>query len=403
VTTLEGRATEQGTQGISRSLVAIMAVATGLTVANNYYAQPLLPVIEHSLHLSAGVAGLLVTVAQAGYAAGLVLLLPLGDLLERRRLISAMSLGLAAALLVLALSPDPAVLLVASLLVGALSVLAQILVPFAAGLATEANRGRVVGLVMSGLLLGILVARTLAGLVAEAGSWRTVYVVAAIAVLLQAAVLWRTLPNSHEDTGLRYPALLRTVLTLLRDEPLLRRRCLLGGLSFGCFSVLWTSMAFLLAAAPYRYNSAVIGLFGLVGAGGALAASVAGRLSDRGHSAALTIGSAVLLTACWLPTWLGRRHLAPLIVGILVLDLAAQGLHITNQSLVYRLAPQARSRINSAYMTSYFIGGAAGSALSAALYGTGGWSAVSLVGVGFGGLAVLVAIADRLRPIPANG
>ena len=383
-------------QPLARGLVLVMAVATGLSVASNYYAQPLLPLMRHDLHLSATAAGLLVTVTQAGYALGLVFLLPLGDLLHRRRLTTVMSVLLAGALVLWGVAPGSASLFAAAVATGALSVLAQILVPLAATLASDADRGRVVGLVMSGLLLGILLARTIAGALAAAGSWRTVYLVAAGLVLVQAAVLSRLLPDVPTDVRLSYRRLLASVGALARDEPLLRLRSLYGALSFGAFSVLWTSLAFLLEAPPYHYGPGVIGLFGLIGAAGAIAATAAGRGADRGHSRSLTAGVASLLTACWLPIWLGRTSLAALVAGIVVLDLAAQGMHITNQSEIFRLRPEARSRINSAYMTSYFIGGAAGSAASATVYSTAGWTGVSVVGAAFGGAALLTWVASQL-------
>jgi predicted MFS family arabinose efflux permease len=382
---------------LSRSLVLIMAAATGLAVANNYYAQPLLPAIGRDLHISTTLAGLMVTVAQAGYALGLVFLLPLGDLLERRRLIVGMGVGVAAALAWLGSAPSAGVLLPAAVAVGALSVQAQILVPFAASLAPEEERGRVVGTVMSGLLLGILLARTVAGLLAEIGSWRVVYFVAAGAMLVQAAVLARRLPRASPTTELRYGQLLRSVVQIVREEPVLRLRATYGALSFGSFSVLWTSMAFLLSHRPYGYGTGTIGLFGLAGAAGALMASVAGRLADRGLAPVTTLVTSLLLTISWLPLWLGHSSLAWLLVGIVVLDIGAQGLHITNQSEIYRLAPEARSRITSAYMTSYFLGGAAGSAASAAAYDAGGWGAVSVVGAAFAAGTVFTWLYSRRR------
>jgi predicted MFS family arabinose efflux permease len=375
---------------LARSLVLIMATATGLAVANNYYAQPLLPEISKDLHLSGAVAGLIVTVAQIGYALGLVFLLPLGDLRDRRKLLVVMSLVLAVALGVLAAAPTAGVLLPAAVAVGALSVQAQILVPFAATLASDEERGRVVGTVMSGLLLGILLARTVAGLVAQAGSWRIVYVAAAAAMLVQGATLAAKLPTVRLGTALSYPGLLRSVLDLARQEPLLRLRSAYGAMSFGAFSVLWTSMAFLLAGSPYHYGPATIGLFGLVGAAGAAMASIAGRLADRGYGPKVTIATALVLVVSWLPILLGRHHIGWLIVGILLLDIGAQGLHITNQSEIYKLQPEARSRITSAYMTTYFIGGAVGSASSAAAWDAGGWSAVCAVGVAFCVIAVAI-------------
>jgi predicted MFS family arabinose efflux permease len=383
--------------GISRPLVLVMAVATGLAVANNYYAQPLLPVIGRSLHMSAGLSGMIVTVAQIGYAAGLVLLLPLGDLVERRSLVVVLSVLAGLALLGLGASPTSAVLLVAALVVGALTVLAQVLVPFSASLASEEERGRVVGTVMSGLLIGILLARTVAGYLAETGSWRIVYYVAGVLMLGQAAVLAWQLPRWKEDNGLGYPGLLASAFALVRDEPVLRRRGIYGFFSFGAFSVLWTSLAFLLSG-HYHYSSGVIGLFGLAGAAGALTASLAGRLSDRGWQHRSTGAASALLVGSWLLLWLGRTGVWWLVLGVVVLDIGAQGLHITNQGEIYRLRPEARSRLTAAYMTMYFIGGAAGSAVSAFAYSGAGWRGVAVVGVVFSaGDLVLWAAAGR-RP-----
>lgn len=383
-------------------LVATMAVATGLSVANNYYAQPLLPVIGRSLHLSATVAGLIVTFSQIGYVGGLVLLLPLGDLLERRRLVVVLSLLAAGALLVMGGAPSGSVLLAGAAMVGMLSVLAQALVPFAASLASDAQRGRVVGQVMSGLLLGILLARTVAGLLAETGSWRTVYLVSALVMVVQAVVLWRVLPVYREDTGLTYPALLRSVGTILREEPVLQLRALYGAFSFGAFGVLWTSIAFLLSR-HYHEPPAVIGLFGLAGAAGAMTASLAGRRADRGRARSSTAATAVLVLVAWPALWLGRTSVVWLVIGIVVLDVGAQGIHITNQSEIFRLRSDARSRVNAGYLMAYFIGGGAGSAASAAVYGSAGWGAVCGVGAGFGLAGVVLWLVTELARRRGSG
>ncbi|MHB1583027.1 MAG: MFS transporter [Acidimicrobiales bacterium] len=375
-----------------------MAVATGLAVANNYYAQPLLPLIGRDLHLGAGVSGLVVTVAQAGYALGLFFLLPLGDVLERRRLVVVLSVATAGGLLWLGAAGSAAVLLPAALVVGACSVLAQVLVPFAASLAGDHERGQVVGMVMSGLLIGILLARTLAGFLAETGTWRVVYFVAAGAMLVEAAVLRWRLPAWRERPGLGYGSLLGSVVDLMRQEPLLRRRALYGFFSFGTFSVLWTSMAFLLAH-HYHYSSAVIGLFGLAGAAGAVTATLAGRLSDRGRSSLSTYAATALLALSWLALWAGSSSVWALIAGVVVLDIGAQGLQITNQSEIYRLRPEARSRLTAAYMVTYFVGGAIGSAVSAFLYGRLGWDGVCLAGAAFAVADLLAAAVLEHRPL----
>jgi predicted MFS family arabinose efflux permease len=274
-------ANERTQQRLSPALVLLMAAACGAAVANIYYAQPLLDTIGRDFSVSDGTAGLLVTASQIGYAAGLILLVPLGDLLERRRLITLILLVTALALLATALAPSFSLLAAALLVVGVTSVVAQILVPLASTLAPEAERGRVVGKVMSGLLVGILVARTASGVIAELGGWRLVFGISAALMVSLSAVLHRALPRVRPATDLSYPALLRSVVELVRERPTLRLRMAYGALGMGQFSVLWTTIAFLLAGRPYHYGEATIGLFGLVGLAGALAAQVAGRMADR--------------------------------------------------------------------------------------------------------------------------
>lgn len=380
---------------MSRQLVLLLAVATGVSVANNYYAQPLLATIRSSFHASAGEVGLIVTASQIGYAAGLIFLLPLGDLVERRRLVVVMSLITTVGLIGAASSPVLPLLFVVMAVIGANSVVAQVLVASAASLAGDDERGRVVGTVMSGLLLGILLARTLAGYIAQASSWRVVYVVAAGLMTALALVLARALPKYRDPQPLTYPGVLASVVTIFRSEPILRRRSWFGLLSFAAFSVLWTSLAFLLAASPYRYSTGTIGLFGLVGAAGAGMASVAGRLADRGHEAVVTVATALAMLAAYLVMWAAPHVLLVLLAGIVVLDLGCQGIHITNQSEIYRLAPTARSRVNAAYMTCYFVGGTLGSVGSALCFQAGGWSAVCGLGVGLGTLSVLLSLSER--------
>jgi predicted MFS family arabinose efflux permease len=372
-------------------------------VASNYLAQPLLEAIRRDFGVTAGLAGLIVTVAQLGYAAGLVLLLPLGDLFERRRLITALAAITAVFLAAAALAPSLGLFLAAAGLIGFTSVMAQILVPFAAGLSPEDERGRVVGIVMSGLLLGILLARTVSGLVAQVAGWRAVYGVAATLMAVQMIVLYKRLPTFRQRVSLSYPRLLGSVLEIARAEPVLRWRAVYGALSFAAFSVLWTTLAFLLSGPHYGYGEATIGLFGLVGATGATAATLAGRFSDRGWKNRLTGLSSLLLLVSFLFIWRGATSLGALLVGIIVLDVGAQALHITNQSEVYRLQPDARSRINAFYMVSCFIGAAAGSATAAFAYGTDGWNGVCILGAGFGMASIVWwAIEFVRRPQPST-
>lgn len=372
--------TNTQTSKLSAGLVIMMSIATGVAVASNYYAQPLLHTIASRFGISNGSAGLIVTVAQLGYALGLVLLVPLADMVERKRLIVVMTLLSACGLLITASAQSMLFVLIGTALTGLFSVVSQVLVPFAATLAAPQERGKVVGHVMTGLLLGILLARTVAGYLSALGGWQTVYWFGAALMILNAIALGRALPRHHQVQHLNYPRLLASILTLFVREPVLRTRALLGALIFAVFSVLWTSISFLLAAAPFNYSDGTIGLFGLVGAAGALAASHAGRLADRGKAGlSTTIGLALLLLS-WLPLVFAKSSLAGLIVGILVLDLMVQAVHVTNLSVINHLQPESRNRLTAGYMTCYFIGGACGSLLSTAMYGYAGWFGVSMTG-----------------------
>lgn len=370
-------------QGLSSALVALMSVATGLAVASNYYVQPLLDTIAHQFSLSVSLAGFIVTTAQLGYACGLLLLVPLGDMLERRGLIVSMSLLAAGGMMITALSTSLPLMLLGTVVTGLFSVVAQILVPLAATLAAPEKRGKVVGTVMSGLLLGILLARTAAGALAQLGGWRSVYWTASVLMILMSLALWRYLPRYKQDVPLNYPQLLRSIFSLYAGNRVIRTRALTGCLSFANFSMLWTSMAFLLSAQPYGFNEGEIGLLGLVGAAGALAARQAGGLADKGKAKLTTSAGLLIMLVAWGVTALGAHHLLALIIGILLLDLAVQAVHITNQSVIYRHKPEARNRLNAGYMTSYFIGGALGSIISANAFHHAGWYGVCGAGVLF--------------------
>ena len=358
----------------------LLAVASGLAVANLYYAQPLLDTIARDLGVSSGAAGLLVTATQLGYVGGLLFLVPLGDLLERRRLVSRLLAVDAVALALVATAPDFGVLTVALLCVGVSSVIAQILIPFASTLAAEGERGRVVGRVMSGVLIGILGARVVSGIVAEVGGWRLIFALASVAMLVLALVLRRALPLTRPPEQLPYPQLLRSIGTIVREEPVLRRRMALGALSMASFSILWTSIAFLLAGPPYGYGEGVIGLFSLAGLAGAGIASFAGRVADRGHVRAGTGCAAGAVLAGWGLLAFGEQSVLAVIAGLVVLDLGVQGMQILNQSTIYRLRPEARSRLTTAYITAYFFGAVSGSALASLAWSRGGWGAVTALG-----------------------
>ncbi|MEV4437017.1 MFS transporter [Streptomyces sp. NPDC049585] len=397
-TTPTATTTTQG-RGLGRGTLLLMAVACGLSVAGNYFAQPLLDVIGRDLHMSAGASALVVTVAQVGYALGLVLLVPLGDLVERRRLAVGLCAATAVFLAVTASAADGTGLLVGTALTGLTSVAAQVVVPYAATLAAPEKRGSTVGTVMTGLLLGILLARTAAGLLSGVGGWRTVYWVNAGLMALVAVLLRLSLPRLRTPAGLAYPKLLGSTAALFAHEPVLRRRAAMGALSFAAFSVLWTALAFLLSGPAYRWSGSAIGLLGLVGAAGSLSASIGGRLADRGLVHRVSGTSAFLLLASWALLGAGGAGgawaLTALLAGAVVLDAAVQGLHISNQNLVYALRPEARNRLNSAYMTSYFAGGAAGSALTSAVWGAAGWHGVCALGGAISAVLVVVWLTER--------
>jgi predicted MFS family arabinose efflux permease len=377
---------------LSSRLVVLLAVACGAAVANLYYAQPLLDTIARDLEVSPGTAGLLVTATQAGYVAGLLFIVPLGDLLQRRRLVSVLLALDACALALAAAAPAFGVLAAALAVVGVTSVAAQVLVPFASALAAEEERGRVVGRVMSGLLLGILLARTIAGLVTELGGWRLMYGLAAGAMLVLAVVLRRALPAVKPPESLPYPRLLASVGTLIREEPTLRHRMAIGFLSMASFSGLWTSIAFLLSGPEYGYSEATIGLISLFGLAGAAMAAYAGRAADRGHVVAGTRLAAAAVLGGWGLIALGESSLAPLLVGIVILDLGIQATQILNQSVIFRLRPEARSRLNTAYMTCYFAGAVTGSAGASFAWERGGWGAVSAAGAAASTLGLVLTI-----------
>lgn len=384
---------------LGRGLLLLMATATGLSVAGNYFAQPLLDLIGRDLHVGSTLAALVVTAAQAGYALGLILLVPLGDVTDRRRLSVALFVATAAFLALTAAAPNGPVLLAGTVLTALASVGAQVVVPYAAGLAAPEERGRVVGVVMSGILLGGLLARTASGALSELGGWRTIYWVNALLMAGMAVLLHRHLPRlpaASPGAGMSYPALLRSTVALLREEPVLRRRSAIGALSLASYSVQLTALTFLLARPPYGWSESAIGLFGLVGALGVLTMTFAGRLNDRGHVQAVTGAGVLLLTVSWVVLGVAGESLPWLVAGIVGLNVAQQAVLNSNQAVVYAIRPDARNRINSAFMTSFFAGGAVGSALTSVVWARGGWPAVSALGAVLAAGTVVLWAAERV-------
>ncbi|MDF7675441.1 MFS transporter [Neisseriaceae bacterium ESL0693] len=367
---------------LSRSLIFLMALATGLAVASNYYVHPLIVVTAQSFHINVADSGFLITLTQLAYALGLVFLVPLGDVLNNKKLIVGLYGVVGVAALLVAVAPNLSLFITGLLLVGICCTVAQILLPLAASMAAADRRGQVIGALTTGLLLGILLSRTFSGLMAEWLGWRMVYVSGALMLLLMAVALHYSLPATPKLTHTRgYLATLRSVWALLWQTPLLRQRGILGALDFSLFSVLWTTLTLLLSHAPYHYGLAQIGLFGLFGALGVLGANLGGRMADQGRARLMTHISCVCFLLSWLLLYLGATHLWALIAGIVLLDFAIQALHITNQSLIYRSDPALKGRIASGYMSMYFIGGVLGSLASAVAYQHFAWPGVVMLGM----------------------
>jgi predicted MFS family arabinose efflux permease len=371
----------------------LFATATGALVADIYYAQPLLADIASGFGIQPEQAGMVVTLAQLGYALGVLLIVPLGDGIDRRRLTSTMLTICVAGLLAASLSINFAMLAIASLIVGVFSSATMVLVPYVASHADNAERGKRTGQVMTGLLLGILLARTVSGFVAEWANWRVIYALAAVAVAILAVALRQAMVADPPRPRINYRHLLGSLVMLVRAQPELRRRAFYSFLGLGSFSVLWTGLTYLLAAPPYNYSTATIGLFGLLGAAGAASASIAGRLGDRGLAPTMTGLFAFLLLGAWGALALTARSMAWLIVGIFVLDVAGQGLQVTHQSVLYSIDADVRSRITAVFITSGFIGMSLGSLLAGIMYDARGWQGVCLIGAALP--AIFIAIRGR--------
>lgn len=384
--------------GLSRGLVRLMAVTCAVTIGNIYYAQPLLHAIATSLHSSQADASLLVTAGQLGFAAGLVFVVPAGDILRRRPLLTALLASCAVTLIGSALAPGLAALAALALLTGTATVVVQMLIPYAATLASEDQRSQVIGTLMGGLLIGILLSRTLAGLLAQAGGWRTVYAAAAAMMALTTVALRRALPDDGPELAISYRAQMRGVLAVARAEPVLRWRALMGACGFGAFGCFWTTVTFLLAGPQYRFSPLGIGLFALVGAAGAVTALAGGRVLDARRELrwAITGAALALVAVSFVLIGLGGGgRLGLLIVGVLLMDACVQAAHVTNQSVIYDLLPGARSRLTTVYVTTMFIGGAAGSAAGAQAYERWGWTGSTLVAAAFPVAGLLAWVAVR--------
>jgi len=385
--------------GMSRGLTLLFAVAAGAAVGNLYWAQPLLASIAAGLGVSVSAAGLLVTVTQIGYAAGVLLVVPLGDTLDRRRLVPAVLACSAAALGARALAPSFAVLLTTLAGVGLTTVTGQLLVPLAGDLAREDQRGRAVGTVASGMLTGILASRTVSGLLADVFGWRAVYAVAGVVTAVLAVLLAHTLPSLPARARVPYGQLLRSVFSTIRAHRTVQVTLVIGASVFAVFAMFWTGLTFLLSAPPFSYSASKIGLVGLAGLAGALAAQRAGRLHDRGWSVPATGAALVLALGSLVIAGLGARSILLLLAAVVLIDVAIQTVNVLNQTGLFAIDPNARSRLNTAFVTGNFIGAAVGSSLAGVLWQRGGWPALMLGGAALTGVALAVWLSQRRRAL----
>lgn len=388
---------------MSTALIFLFAFAAGAAVANIYYVQPLIGLIGPDIGLSPVLASLMVTFTQLGYAAGLVLLVPLGDLVENRSLVVLTLLAVSASLAISAVAGSEPAFFAAALTLGCCAVVAQMLVPFAATLSPEAQRGATVGIVISGVMTGILLARPIASLIADFAGWRAVFGLAAILMVLLAGLLRWNLPIRRPAGGFAYWHLIASLWPVWRDTAILRRRALYQAAMFAAFSLFWTTVPLLLASPAFGWSQRGIAVFALAGAAGALISPVAGRIADRGWTKPATGVALFLVIFSFAIAAVGAvvNSIAILVVAAVLLDVGCILNLVLGQRAIYVLGPEIRSRLNALYMATTFLGGAVGSAIASAVYFHGGWIAASCAGAAFGVIASLYYAGEFFRPRPA--
>ncbi|RPE12103.1 MFS transporter [Chitinophaga lutea] len=375
---------------LSKLNIAVMALCTGLIVANIYYAQPLLVLISDEFSVSESNAGQVTFFTQIGYALGLLFCVPLGDKLERKKQIMTMTALAVAALFATALSVNITMLKIMGFVIGFTSIVPQLILPMAASLAEPQQRGKVIGVVMSGLLIGILLSRTISGVIGEHMGWRAMFWIAGGMSLVMLIVMAASFPSSKPSFTGSYGALMRSVLVLVKEQPLLREASFINACAFGVFGLFWTTSVFLLSNAPFNYGSDVIGLLGLAAATGALGAPLIGKIADR-KNPRIAIGYGIAcVIAGYVIFWFFRTSIIGIVIGIILLDLGLQGVHVSNQTRIYALLPEARNRMNTVFMTVSFIGTSLGSGIGLLVWDIGKWGGVCLAGLGIMLVAVII-------------
>lgn len=384
---------------ISSGLIILLATACGIIVANLYYAQPLIGVISNEIGLSNSSAGLIVTLTQIGYVVGLLFLVPLGDIVENKKLILILLFLSAFALISMVFVKSATLLLIASFFIGLGSVAAQVLVPLVSYLSSENARGRVVGNVMSGLLLGIMLARPISSLVADIWGWSAIFALSATVIIVLAFVLSKVLPIRKPQAKTNYIALLNSMWQLLRTTPILRRRAIYHACVFGAFSLFWTTVPLLLSSPAFHFSQTAIALYALVGITGAIAAPIGGRLADLGWTRPATgIALTVVIISLLLPLFIQSSSpfgIAVLVIAAILLDMGVSANLVLSQRLIFSLSPEIRSRLNGLFMAIFFLGGAVGSFIGGWAYAIGGWNLTLWIGIAFPTIALLYFAREK--------
>lgn len=390
---------QQGQSSLTPKLKYLITIGCGVVVANLYYCQPLLGALSRAFHVSEESASFVNICSQIGYGIGLFFIVPLGDMVPRRRLLIRMILLAGASLLGVAFSSNMQWLYVFSICVGITSTACQVFIPLAVHLAADEERGKVLGTILGGLLTGILLSRSLSGFVAEYFGWQTVYFTSSIFMVIIAFLVWKYIPGEEPAFKGSYRQLMASLFELFKAQPVIRESAMIGASLFGAISAFWATMVFFLEKPPFQYSLTVIGLFGIIGAGGALISPFIGRISDKHGPVKPMRYGIIMMLAGYLILVEGNRGIGLVIVGIILIDMGLQSTHIPNLSRNYALLPEARTRLNTIYMTFFFIGGTIGSSVGSIAWNLSGWNGVCVVGILFVLLGAIPIYIKRRKKI----